>query len=41
MGGLPIVGIGIVGVALLCGIFVYVVVIAPKKVAQRQKMDER
>lgn len=31
MGGLPIVGIGIVGVALLCGIFVYVVVIAPKK----------
>ncbi|WP_277816523.1 hypothetical protein [Mariprofundus sp. KV] len=41
MGGLPIVGIGIVGLALLCGILVYVVVIAPKKLDQKQKMDEK
>lgn len=39
MEGLPIVGIGIVGIALLCGILVYVVVIAQKKQDQQQKMD--
>ena len=41
MGGLPIAGIGLVGIALLSGILVYVMVIAPKKLDQKQTTDEK
>jgi len=41
MDGLPVIEIGILGMLVLCGFLVYVLVIAPKKIDQQQKMDRK
>ena len=41
MQDIPIIGVGIVGIVVLCGFLVYVMVIAPKKLDQQQEMDKK
>jgi len=41
MDDLPIIGVGIVGIVVLCGFLVYVMVIAPKKPDQKHEMDKK